>query len=66
MFRPNEKSFGKLMKSKKKSSFLKAMTLTEGQHLMYRTGKNLKGSKLKKFKQDMLGLESKKYINKHL
>jgi hypothetical protein len=29
------------------------------------TGKNLKGSKLKK-KTDMLGLESKKYINKHL
>jgi|TARA_B110000238_G_scaffold165487_1_gene180838 hypothetical protein len=66
MFRPSEKTFTKWMKSKKKSSFLKGMALTEGQRLMYRTGKNLKGSKLKKFKTDMLGLESKKYINKHL
>jgi hypothetical protein len=45
MFRPSEKTFTKWMKSKKKSSFLKGMALTEGQRLMYRTGKNLKGSK---------------------
>jgi len=29
-------------------------------------GKNLKGKKLKQFKQDMLGLTSMKYLNKHL
>ena len=66
MFRRNEKQFAKLMKSKKKPSLLKTLTMPEDQALMYYTGKKLKGKKLKKFKQDMLGLQSKQYINKYL
>ncbi len=65
MYRRNEKSFNKLMKSKKKSSFLKAMTMPEDQSLMYYTGKSLKGKKRKKFKKDMLGITSQKNINKY-
>jgi len=65
MFR-SEKSFAKLMKSKKKPSLLKAMTMKEHRALMYYTGKKLKGTKLKQFKQDMLGLTNKSYINKYL
>ena len=65
MFR-SEKSFAALMKSKKKPSLLKAMTMREDRALMYYTGKKLKGKKLKQFKQDMLGLTSMKYLNKHL
>ena len=36
------------MKSKKKPSFLKAMTMPEDQSLMYYTGKRLKGKKRKR------------------
>ncbi len=53
MFR-SEKSFAALMKSKKKPSLLKAMTMREDRALMYYTGKKLKGKKLKQFKKDML------------
>jgi len=66
MFYRSEKSFTKLMKSKKKPSVLKAIGMREDRGLMYYTGKKLKGKKLKKFKQDMLGLTSMKYLNKHL
>ena len=66
----DEKDFAKLMKSKKKPSLLKAMTMPESRSLMYYTGKKLKQAgktkELKKFKQDMLGLTSMKYLNKHL
>ena len=70
MFR-SEKSFAALMKSKKKPSLLKTMfTMREGRALMYYTGKKLKQAgktkQLKQFKKDMLGLESKKTINKYL
>jgi hypothetical protein len=65
-----EIAFTKAMKSKKKPSITRALIgfprFTEAQTGMYLHGKNLKGSKLKKFKTDMLGLENKKYINKHL
>ena len=66
MIRRSEKSFTKLMKSKKKPSLLKTMTMREDRALMYYTGKKLKGKKLKQFKKDMLGLTSKKTINKYL
>ena len=67
----DEKDFAKLMKSKKKPSLLKAMfTMRGGRSLMYYTGKNLKQAgktkQLKQFKKDMLGLSSKRYINKYL
>ena len=65
MFR-SEKSFTALMNSKKKPSLLKAMTMREDRALMYYTGKKLKGKELKQFKKDMLGLTSKKTINKYL
>ena len=54
------------MKSKKNPSVLKAVGMREDRGLMYYTGKKLKGKKLKQFKQDMLGLTSMKYLNKHL
>ena len=54
------------MKSKKKPSVLKAVGMREDRGLMYYTGKKLKGKKLKQFKKDMLGLTSKKSINKYL
>jgi len=70
MFYRSEKSFTKLMKSKKKPSVLKAIGMREDRGLMYYTGKKLKQAgktkELKKFKQDMLGLTSMKYLNKHL
>ena len=66
MIRRSEKSFTKLMKSKKKPSLLKAVGMREDRGLMYYTGKKLKGKKLKQFKKDMLGLTSKKTINKYL
>ena len=79
MFR-SEKSFAKLMNqpySKKKSlsMHLRGMNplkahYTESQKLMYAWGKPLKqagkNKKLKQFKQDMLGLTSKSYLNKYL
>jgi len=65
-----EVAFTKAMKSKKKPSILKATfgypRYTEAQGLMLFQGKNLKGKKLKQFKQDMLGLTDMKYLNKHL
>ena len=46
MIRRSEKSFTKLMKSKKKPSILKAVGMREDRGLMYYTGKKLKGKKL--------------------
>ena len=66
----SEKTFSKLMKSKKKPSLLKAMSMRETRALMYYTGKKLKQAgktkQLKQFKLDMLGLTSKSYLNKYL
>ena len=65
-----EIAFTKAMKSKKKPSITRALIgfprFTEAQTGMYLHGKKLKGKKLKQFKQDMLGLTSMKYLNKHL
>ena len=65
-----EVAFTKAMKSKKKPSIARALfgfpRFTEAQTGMYLHGKKLKGKKLKQFKQDMLGLTSMKYLNKHL
>ena len=75
-----EKAFAKLMKqpySKKKSlgMHLRGMNplkarYSESQKLMYTVGKPLKQAgktkQLKQFKLDMLGLTSKRHLNKYL